>query len=38
MKVALYGVIMIREAVVDPAEFKAARQSAMQSDPLSAYR
>jgi hypothetical protein len=38
MSATRYGVMMIREAVVDPTEFKAARRSAVQSDPLAAYR
>ena len=33
-----YGVMMLREAVVDPAEFKSARRQGGQSDPLGAFR
>ncbi|TPM25702.1 terminase family protein [Mesorhizobium sp. B2-3-4] len=38
MSATRYGVMMIREAVVDPAEFKAARRINVQSDPLAGYR
>jgi len=38
MSATRYGVMMIREAVVNPAEFRAARRSNAQSDPLAAYR
>ncbi|RWI45696.1 MAG: terminase [Mesorhizobium sp.] len=38
MAATRYGVMMLREAVVDPAEFKAARRPAAQSDPLGAFR
>ncbi|TSE03903.1 terminase [Mesorhizobium intechi] len=38
MAATRYGVMMLREAVVDPAEFKAARRPAGQSDPLGAFR
>ncbi len=34
----LYGVMMILDAVVDPADFRASRRSYAQSDPLAAYR
>ncbi|WP_292136148.1 hypothetical protein [Mesorhizobium sp.] len=33
-----YGVMMLREAVVDPAAFKAAQRPAGQSGPLGAFR
>lgn len=33
-----HGVMMLREAVVDPSEFKAARRPVGQSDPLGAFR
>ncbi|WP_245511700.1 MULTISPECIES: hypothetical protein [unclassified Mesorhizobium] len=33
-----YGVMMLREAVVDPAAFKAARRPTGQSGPLGAFR
>ncbi|CAH2404758.1 Terminase-like family protein [Mesorhizobium ventifaucium] len=38
MAATRYGVMMLREAVVDPAEFKTARRKAGQSDPLGAFR
>lgn len=38
MAATRYGVMMLREAVVNPAEFKLSRQSAKQADPLEAYR
>lgn len=38
MAATRYGVMMLREAVVDPAEFKAARRPVGQSDPLGAFR
>ncbi|TGP49694.1 terminase [bacterium M00.F.Ca.ET.230.01.1.1] len=38
MAATRYGVMMLREAIVDPAEFKTARRSPGQSDPLGAFR
>ncbi|WP_140539287.1 terminase large subunit domain-containing protein [Mesorhizobium sp. B1-1-8] len=38
MAATRYGVMMLREAVVDPAEFKAAKRPVGQSDPLRAFR
>lgn len=39
MSATRYGVMMLRESVVDPAAFRAARQAgAQQSDPLGAFR
>lgn len=38
MSATRYGVMMIRESLVDPAEFKAARRVNTQSDPLGDYR
>ncbi|WP_352913689.1 terminase family protein [Mesorhizobium sp. M0915] len=38
MSATRYGVMMLREAVVDPAEFKAAHRSRGQSDPLAGFR
>ncbi|WP_352799330.1 terminase family protein [Mesorhizobium sp. M0340] len=38
MAATRYGVMMLREAVVDPAVFKAAKQKAGQADPLGAFR
>jgi hypothetical protein len=38
MAATRYGVMMLREAVVDPSEFKAARRPVGQSDPLRAFR
>ncbi|WP_421917345.1 hypothetical protein [Mesorhizobium sp.] len=38
MAATRYGVMMLREALVDPAEFKAARPAKGQSDPLGAFR
>jgi hypothetical protein len=38
MAATRYGVMMLREAVVDPAEFKSARRQVGQSGPLGAFR
>ncbi|WP_292601067.1 terminase family protein [Mesorhizobium sp.] len=38
MAATRYGVMMLRAALVDPAEFKTARRKAGQSDPLGAFR
>ncbi|MER8702122.1 MULTISPECIES: hypothetical protein [unclassified Mesorhizobium] len=38
MAATRYGVMMLREAQVDPAMFKAARRKAGQADPLGAFR
>jgi hypothetical protein len=38
MAATRYGVMMLREAVVDPVEFKTARRKPGQSDPLGAFR
>ncbi|MBZ9955075.1 terminase [Mesorhizobium sp. B2-4-4] len=38
MAATRYGVMMLREAVVDPAEFRTARRAKGQSDPLGAFR
>ncbi|WP_245525859.1 hypothetical protein [Mesorhizobium sp. M00.F.Ca.ET.216.01.1.1] len=38
MAATRYGVMMLREAVVDPAEFRTARRPAGQSEPLGAFR
>lgn len=38
MSATRYGVMMLREAMVDPAEFKMARKPPTQSDPLGAFR
>jgi hypothetical protein len=38
MAATRYGVMMLREAVVDPAEFKSARRQVGQSDPLGPFR
>jgi hypothetical protein len=39
MAATRYGVMMLREAVVDPAEFRAGRtRPKEQSDPLGAFR
>ncbi len=38
MSATRYGVMMLREAMVDPAEFKMARKPPAQSDPLRAFR
>lgn len=38
MSATRYGVMMLREAIVNPAEFKANAQSSQQSDPLGMFR
>ncbi|TGR36432.1 terminase, partial [Mesorhizobium sp. M8A.F.Ca.ET.198.01.1.1] len=38
MAATRYGVMMLREAMVDPAEFKAARRTTGQSGPLGGFR
>ncbi|MER8455839.1 terminase large subunit [Mesorhizobium sp. M1300] len=38
MSASRYGVMMLREAIVNPAEFKSARRSGAQSDPLAGFR
>ncbi|TIU05596.1 MAG: terminase, partial [Mesorhizobium sp.] len=38
MAATRYGVMMLREAVVDPAEFRTLRKSGKISDPLEDYR
>lgn len=38
MSATRYGIMMVREALVDPAEFRAARRSNVQCDPLAGYR
>ncbi|WP_352811300.1 terminase family protein [Mesorhizobium sp. M0387] len=38
MSATRYGVMMLREALVDPAEFRAAKRSRGQTDPLAGFR
>lgn len=38
MSATRYGVMMIRESIVNPAEFRRHRQQGRQSDPLGAFR
>jgi hypothetical protein len=38
MSATRYGVMMLRDAVVDPAEFRAVKRARGQSDPLGAFR
>ncbi|RVD66767.1 terminase family protein [Mesorhizobium sp. M7A.F.Ca.ET.027.03.2.1] len=38
MSATRYGVMMLREAVIDPAEFAAVKRDRKQSDPLAAFR